>query len=308
MFIALDKLINQGLTKAIIAVPERSIGGSFDTVALSKLGFFADWTVEPKNNLCTPGGDSSKVRAFVDFINGPDKILICTHATLRFAFEALEESAFDNVLLAIDEFHHVSADGESRLGELLRSIMAKSDAHIVAMTGSYFRGDNVPVLLPEDEAQFTKVTYNYYEQLNGYTFLKSLGIGYHFYRGNYTKRPDADTPSGIEGVLNTDQKTILHIPSVQSGESTKDKHDEVDRILDYIGTVTHRDPDTGVIHVKRHGDGKDLKVADLVHDEPKPGNVLLNTFAVSRSQKIWISSSLWGWRKKALTGSSASTR
>ncbi|MGE4403886.1 DEAD/DEAH box helicase [Pseudomonas sp.] len=269
MFIALDKLINQGLTKAIIAVPERSIGGSFDTVALSKFGFFADWTVEPKNNLCTPGGDSSKVRAFVDFINGPDKILVCTHATLRFAFEALEESAFDNVLLAIDEFHHVSADGESRLGELLRSIMAKSDAHIVAMTGSYFRGDNVPVLLPEDEAQFTKVTYNYYEQLNGYTYLKSLGIGYHFYRGNYTKRPDPDTPSGIEGVLNTDQKTILHIPSVQSGESTKDKHDEVDRILDYIGTVTHRDPDTGVIHVKRHMDGKNLKVADLVHDEPK---------------------------------------
>lgn len=269
MFIALDKLVNQGLTKAIIAVPERSIGGSFDTVALSKFGFFADWTVEPKNNLCTPGGDSSKVRAFVDFINGPDKILVCTHATLRFAFEALEESAFDNVLLAIDEFHHVSADGESRLGELLRSVMAKSDAHIVAMTGSYFRGDNVPVLLPEDEAQFTKVTYNYYEQLNGYTFLKSLGIGYHFYRGNYTKRPDADTPSGIEGVLNTDQKTILHIPSVQSGESTKDKHDEVDRILDYIGTVTHRDPDTGVIHMKRHGDGKNLKVADLVHDEPK---------------------------------------
>ncbi|WZB61930.1 DEAD/DEAH box helicase [Achromobacter xylosoxidans] len=269
MFIALDKLVNQGLTKAIIAVPERSIGGSFDTVALSKFGFFADWTVEPKNNLCTPGGDSSKVRAFVDFINGPDKILVCTHATLRFAFEALEESAFDNVLLAVDEFHHVSADGESRLGELLRSVMAKSDAHIVAMTGSYFRGDNVPVLLPEDEAQFTKVTYNYYEQLNGYTFLKSLGIGYHFYRGNYTKRPDADTPSGIEGVLNTDQKTILHIPSVQSGESTKDKHDEVDRILDYIGTVTHRDPDTGVIHMKRHGDGKNLKVADLVHDEPK---------------------------------------
>jgi len=269
MFIALDKLINQGLSKAIVAVPERSIGGSFDTSTLSKFGFFADWTVEPKNNLCTPGGDSSKVRAFVDFINGPDKILICTHATLRFAFEALEESAFDNVLLAIDEFHHVSADGESRLGELLRSIMAKSDAHIVAMTGSYFRGDNVPVLLPEDEAQFTKVTYNYYEQLNGYTFLKSLGIGYHFYRGNYTQRPDADTPSGIEGVLNTDQKTILHIPSVQSGESTKDKHDEVDRILDYVGTVTHRDPDSGVIHVKRHVDGKNLKVADLVHDEPK---------------------------------------
>lgn len=261
MFIALDKLINQGLSKAIIAVPEKSIGGSFDSVELSKFGFFSDWVVEPKNNLCTPGGDQSKVKAFVDFLKGPDKVLVCTHATLRFAFEAVEETDFDNVLLAIDEFHHVSADGENRLGELLRSVMAKSDVHIVAMTGSYFRGDSVPVLLPEDEAQFTKVTYNYYEQLNGYTFLKSLGIGYHFYQGKYT--------SAIDEVLDTDQKTILHIPNVQSGESTKDKYDEVDRILDIIGTVTHRDPDTCVIHVKRHGDGKDLKVADLVHDEPK---------------------------------------
>lgn len=261
MFIALDKLINQGISKAIIAVPERSIGGSFDSVELSKFGFFSDWTVEPKNNLCTPGGDQGKVHAFLDFLKSDAKILICTHATLRFAFEALEESDFDNVLLAIDEFHHVSADGENRLGELLRTVMAKSDVHIVAMTGSYFRGDSAPVLLPEDEAQFSKVTYNYYEQLNGYTFLKSLGIGYHFYQGKYT--------SAIEEILNTDQKTILHIPNVQSGESTKDKYDEVDRILDIIGTVTHRDPETCVIHVKRHGDGKDLKIADLVHDEPK---------------------------------------
>jgi superfamily II DNA or RNA helicase len=261
MFIALDKLINQGLSKAIIAVPEKSIGGSFDSVQLSKFGFFADWTVEPKNNLCTPGGDQGKVKAFVEFLKGPGKILICTHATLRFAFEAVEESDFDNVLLAIDEFHHVSADGDNRLGEMLRSVMAKSDAHIVAMTGSYFRGDSVPVLLPEDEAQFTKVTYNYYEQLNGYTFLKSLGIGYHFYQGKYT--------SAIDEVLDTDQKTILHIPNVQSGESTKDKYDEVDRILDIIGTVTHRDPETCVIYVKRHSDGKELKVADLVHDEPR---------------------------------------
>ncbi|KXK68468.1 ATP-dependent helicase [Pseudomonas putida] len=261
MFIALDKLINQGLSKAIIAVPERSIGGSFDSVELSNFGFFADWKVEPKNNLCTPGGDQSKVQTFVDFLKGTDKILICTHATLRFAFEAVEESDFDNVLLAIDEFHHVSADGENRLGELLRTVMAESDAHIVAMTGSYFRGDSVPVLLPEDEAQFTKVSYNYYEQLNGYTYLKSLGIGYHFYQGKYI--------SAIDEVLDTDKKTILHIPNVQSGESTKEKYDEVDRILDVIGTVTYRDPETCVIHVKRHGDGKELKVADLVHDEPK---------------------------------------
>ena len=263
MFIALDKLVNQGLKKVIVAVPEKSIGGSFGKTDLKSFGFFANWEPNPEYNLCTPGmdGSKSKVQAFKNFLDNKEKILICTHATLRFAFEEVEESKFNSVLLAIDEFHHVSADGDSRLGELLRSIMAKSSAHIVAMTGSYFRGDSVPVLLPQDEAKFTKVTYNYYEQLNGYTYLKSLGIGYHFYQGRYT--------SAILEILDTDKKTILHIPNVNSGESTKDKHKEVDTILDSIGDVSKVDPDTGIIYLKRHKDGKVIKVADLVNDNPK---------------------------------------
>ena len=87
--------------------------------------------------------------------------------------------------------------------------MQVSNTHIMAMTGSYFRGDGIAVLMPEDEARFYKVTYNYYEQLNGYKHLKSLGIGFHFYSGKYT--------SAIMEVLDTDKKTILHIPSVNSG-------------------------------------------------------------------------------------------
>jgi superfamily II DNA or RNA helicase len=263
MFIALDKIVHQGLKKVIVAVPEKTIGGSFGKTKLKDFGFFANWDPNDEYNLCTPGmdGSKSKVQAFKNFLDNDNKILICTHATLRFAFEELEESKFNNTLLAVDEFHHVSADVDSRLGELLRSIIAKSNAHIIAMTGSYFRGDGVPVLLPEDEAKFTKVTYNYYEQLNGYTYLKSLGIGYHFYQGKYT--------SAILDILNTDKKTILHIPNVNSGESTKDKHNEVDTILDAIGDVTKVDSDTGVIFVKRHTDGKILKVADLVNDNPK---------------------------------------
>lgn len=260
MFVALDKLINQGIKKVIVAVPERSIGGSFGTTNLMMHGFYADWEPNPIYNLCTPGGEGSKVEAFKTFLNSDEKILICTHSTLRFAFEQLEESKFNGSLLAIDEFHHVSVDGDSRLGELLRSIMTKSDAHIVAMTGSYFRGDSIPILLPEDESKFTKVTYNYYEQLNGYDYLKSLGIGYHFYQGKYT--------TAIGEILDTDKKTILHIPNVNSGESTKDKHKEVDTILDIIGVVERVDED-GVIYVKRHGDGKIIKVADLVNDDPK---------------------------------------
>lgn len=270
MFIALDKLVNQDLKKVIVAVPEKSIGGSFGRANLSEHGFFADWEPNPIYNLCTPGldGSKSKVQAFKNFIGNDEKILICTHATLRFAFEELDDSHFNNTLLAIDEFHHVSADGDSRLGELLRSVMQNSSAHIVAMTGSYFRGDSVPVLSPEDEAKFTKVTYNYYQQLNGYKYLKSLGIGYHFYQGKYT--------SAILEILDTNKKTILHIPNVNSGESTKDKHNEVDTILDAIGDIVQVEPNTGIIHLKRHVDGKILKIADLVNDTPSDREKVVN--------------------------------
>ena len=260
MFLALDKLINQGLDKVIVAVPEKSIGTSFASTDLKSHGFYANWEVNDTYNLCTSGVEKSKLEAFKAFLKSDAKILICTHATLRFAFEGLEESAFDNVLLAIDEFHHVSADGDNRLGELIRLLMANSTAHMVAMTGSYFRGDSVPVLLPEDEEKFRKVSYDYYEQLNGYEFLKSLGIGYHFYQGRYT--------SAIDEILDTDKKTILHIPNVNSGESTKDKHKEVDTILSIIGEVVEVSED-GILIIKRHRDGKLLKVADLVNDEPK---------------------------------------
>ena len=209
MFLALDKLFNQGLKKVIVAVPERSIGASFGNTLLTEAGFFADWEVLPQNNLCSPGPDSSKVEAVRRFLEGPDALLICTHATLRFAHDALDEQLFDGVVLAIDEFHHVSASEASRLGELVRSVMKSTSAHVIAMTGSYFRGDAIPVLEPADEARFRKITYNYYEQLDGYTYLKSLGIGYHFYQGRYT--------DAIGEILDTDKKTILHIPNVQSG-------------------------------------------------------------------------------------------
>jgi superfamily II DNA or RNA helicase len=271
MFLGLHKLRKQGLKKVIVAVPERSIGSSFAPTNLSKYGFTYDWEPDTRYNLCTPGADDGKgkVDAFHRFLkDGTAEILICTHATLRFAGDGLEATAFNGCLLAIDEFHHVSASAENRLGELLRRILKGSDAHVIAMTGSYFRGDAVPILEPEDEARFTRVTYNYYEQLNGYEYLKSLGIGYHFYQGPYT--------SAIGEVLDTDKKTILHIPSPNAGESTKDKYNEVGFIIDSIGVTEKQDFDTGLIHVRRP-DGKIIKVADLVNDDPKERERIVET-------------------------------
>jgi superfamily II DNA or RNA helicase len=269
MFIALDKLKNQGIKKVIVAVPEKSIGASFGTTELKNYGFFADWNPNPKYNLCTPGEEKSKVTAFLNFLESDEQLLVCTHATLRFAFDGLDVKKLDNTLVAIDEFHHVSAEGDNILGKVLKSIMKNSEAHIVAMTGSYFRGDNIPVLMPEDEAKFTKVTYTYYQQLNGYEFLKSLGIGYHFYTGKYFKKHPEKEMSALAEVLDENQKTIIHIPSVNSAESSKEKYEEVNHIIDVLGELDFQDETTGVLHIKSHKTEKILKVADLVNDNPK---------------------------------------
>ena len=100
MFIALDKLANQKLRQAIIVVPEKSIGASFHDEPLSQFGFWADWKVEPQWNLCdAPGGDNGgKVEAVRRFLESGDKVLVCTHATFRFAVEKFGVEAFDDRL------------------------------------------------------------------------------------------------------------------------------------------------------------------------------------------------------------------
>lgn len=263
MFIALDKLHNQGLRQAIIVVPERSIGGSFADEPLSQYGFYWDWQVAPHWNLCNaPGVDEprvakSNVDAVRKFLESSDKALVCTHATFRFAVEELGVEAFDDRLIAVDEFHHVSSNPDNVLGSQLGAFITRDKVHLVAMTGSYFRGDSVAVLAPEDEARFETVTYTYYEQLNGYNWLKSLDIGYFFYTGSYVE--------AVEKVLDPALKTIVHIPNVNARESLKDKEREVNEIMHSLGEWKGIDPATG-FHRIQASDGRILKVADLVDD------------------------------------------
>lgn len=261
MFVALDKLKNQHIKQAIIVVPEKSIGASFHDEPLSEYGFWADWRVEPRWNLCNaPGGDNGgKVDSIKKFLENDEKVLVCTHASFRFAVERFGVEVFDDRLIAVDEFHHVSANPESRLGEHVRQFMARDKVHLVAMTGSYFRGDAAAVLHPDDEARFETVTYTYYEQLNGYEYLKQLDMGYYFYSGSYIDE--------ILAVLDPSEKTILHIPNVNSRESTKDKIREVENVIEQLGEWQGVDSETGFQLVKTH-DGKILRIADLVDDEP----------------------------------------
>jgi hypothetical protein len=214
------------------------------------------------------GGDNGgKVDAVKKFLDSDAKVLVCTHATFRFAVDKFGVEVLDDRLIAIDEFHHVSANPDNRLGDHVRQLMIRDKTHIIAMTGSYFRGDAEAVLHPEDESKFDTVTYTYYEQLNGYQHLKQLDIGYYFYAANYT-----DT---IMQVLNPTEKTILHIPNVNSRESTKDKIREVEHIIEEPGEWQGTDPQTGFQLVKTP-DGKILKIADLVDDDPSKRDRVAN--------------------------------
>lgn len=265
MFIALDKLHAQGVGKVLIVVPERSIGNSFADTPLSKFGsdWDLDWEVSPRWNLCNAPGvevvrNPSTVRAVGEFLESDDRVLVCTHATFRFAFDQLGVEAFDDCLVAIDEFHHVAISEDNKLGQQLDELIVQGKAHVVAMTGSYFRGDAVPILAPDNEAKFETVTYTYFQQLNGYTYLKSLSLRYCFYTDVYLK--------ALSDVLDPDLKTIIHIPNVNARESTKDKIAEANAVMGALGEWQGKDEDTG-FHLVKRGDGRILKVADLVDDE-----------------------------------------
>lgn len=269
MFVALDKLAHQGLRKVIVAVPQRNIGRSFNDTQLSRYGFFTDWTVAPAWNLCmAAGSESSKKARLREFLDDPTATkLVCTHATLLNALNGIDPRKLDDVFFGIDEFHHGSADEGNRLGELIRSLLNDTSAHILAMTGSYFRGDAVPVMRPEDEARFQpSINYNYYRQLNGYRWLKSLGIGYSFFQGNYL--------TAIPEVLDTHRKTLIHIPHPNSKTGAfMNKHDQVAEIIGMIGEIVSRDYDNNLYKV-RTPDGRTLTVADLVEDMPERRNAL----------------------------------
>ena len=267
MFVALDKLENQGIKKVIVAVPEKTIGRSFDDTKLKENGFFADWKVAPYFNLCS-GSEAEKKKRFFEFIapGCKNRILVCTHATLRNAVKELKDEQLNDCLFGIDEYHHSSADVGNGLGELIRRLIANTKAHILAMTGSYFRGDKIPVMRPEDEAKFQPaVNYNYYQQLNGYKYLKSLGIGYHFFQGKYiTAMPE---------ILDTTKKTLIHIPSVQGRDTYATKYDQVDDIIRLIGEIVEEDYEH-FIKIVRTPDGRLLKVGDLVEDNPQQRRAL----------------------------------
>jgi predicted helicase len=70
----------------------------------------------------------------------------------------------------------------------------------------------------------------------------------------------------LEEILDENLKTIIHIPSVNSAESSRQKLEEVSHVVDCIGEMEFQDPETGILHVRSKRSGRILKIADLVND------------------------------------------
>ena len=99
---------------------------------------------------------------------------------------------------------------------------------------------------------------------------------YFFYTGSYA--------DDILKVLDPAEKAIIHIPSVNSRESTKDKIREVEHILEELGEWTGADPDTGFQLVEA-ADGRVLRIADLVDDNPARRDRVAAALRDARSNK-----------------------
>jgi len=291
MFVGLEKLRTKAVDRVVVAVPERSIGASFRDMGLAAGGFHSDWRLDL--DLCTVGSETGrKVDELIGFLRGErdGRTALCTHSTLRAAYAKTDDvTMFDRALVCVDELHHASSDENSRLGNLLRGLIDRAGeaqydaAHILAMTGSYFRGDGTAVLHPEDEARFERVIYTYYEQLNGYEHLKTLRINFRFYQGQYL--------DAIGSALDPDLKTIVHIPHVGSAEgSGVSKMFAVDAIVDAIADRLGKnakssiDPATGFVHLT--AGGRTLKIANLVDDSADREKVLSSLRAVKKRDDV----------------------
>ncbi|MEQ1769863.1 MAG: DEAD/DEAH box helicase [Devosia sp.] len=314
MFVGLEKLRTNAVDRVVIAVPERSIGASFRDTSLAKGGYHSDWRLDL--DLCTVGSETGrKVDELIGFLRGETvgQTALCTHSTLRAAYAKTDDvTLFDRALICVDELHHASSDENSRLGNLLRGLIDRAGevgqdaAHILAMTGSYFRGDGTAVLHPQDEARFERVIYTYYEQLNGYDYLKVLRINFRFYQGKYL--------DAIGSALDPQMKTIVHIPHVGSAEgSGVNKMFAVDAIVDAIGDRLGKDPKTsidattGFVHLTAQG--LTLKIANLVDDSADREKVLASLRTVKGRDDVDIIIALgmakegfdWVWCEHVLT-------
>lgn len=242
-WLSIHKLKADPRLKCIIAVPQTIIAPGFveEKLVLDNGDKF-DWQVN--YNLCDQKAFKSTVKAAIEWLEADpssllaNRVLLCTHATLVMVYKKLKEKRkldlFDDVLLWIDEAHHVknvaieNFEGviSNGLGELVRYFVTNSDRNLQLglTTATFFRGDRGSLLTDDMEGKFKRFDLPYDEYMESMTHLKSFSFDFLIVGHDYA--------TGIETILkDREGKDIIYIPHPTSRYSTGDKLKESRSII-----------------------------------------------------------------------------
>lgn len=254
----LYKLIRDPKLRCIITVPQTVIANGFlRNWILRVSGNTIDWAVA--HNLCD-GSETHKARGLCRFLRGPNRglpqrILICTHATLAKAFKK-RRNLFTNVLVWIDEAHHVmNAQVRDRkttvsnmIGKLVKHCLKGTNTHVGLATATFMRGDMRHIVPDALESCFTRhdVPYDvYFETMRPVEhFTFDVICGHHL--------------DAIARIFKKHAPTIIYLAKRNSRYATGCKYKEVDQIIKQLAKGGK---------VKREGTlilAGGLKILDLV--------------------------------------------
>ena len=272
------KLLKNPKLKAIIAVPQKIITQSFDSFNfITPDGFNISWQAEnvtEKSNVSTHCNAQKIINMLQqqDSNSPADRIMVCCHQSLVNAF-TLNKRAFKNVLLVIDEIHHseceeftdIDVQTYNRLGQVINHVFEHASANneLGISTATFFRGNRKNILPLDHMNQIVKYEYAFDEFIRDDCGFESFGYDFLLYGSQYK--------SALDELFNKGQpfqKTIIHIPPVNSIPSTG-KNNDVQKVYQAIANCKHPEieQEGPVTKVKRNG--KWIKIINFVNSEDR---------------------------------------
>ena len=244
MMLIYDKLTTSTKTKAIIIVPQKSIGSGYKNQCFMYNKKEVEINISDRNFKIDTLNNITEVERFLSEKVHPkkieDRILVCTHSSFVACFNNLSEekrsTLYKNTMLWIDESHHVRTGSEenNRLSDMFHWYL-DNKSHVNLVTATFYRGDGQGFIAEEHQGKFAEFKHTYEAYLSeDCQFLNGL---------NYNTILWERSPFEIvEHVISTDMKnnkdikpTIFYLPNINSNTfEDMPKTEQVSKCIDII--------------------------------------------------------------------------
>lgn len=288
--LAYHRTINDIKKKAIIVVPQTIIGKGFKS-KIFKLpnDNVVDWSIGL--DLVSESNDNFNqlVSFIIDDIHYSkeypfERVAVCSKDTLIGAFKKLsdedKEKYWDNLLICIDETHHLQmneiSDGVYEMNELSQVVdysFKNNNNEIILVSATMFRGDKKGLISNEMISQAINYKLPFDIYMGEMNHLKSFSYDFVINTGDYTN----DISKTIKNLFNDNlKKLFIYVPHtthfMSTGNKTREgKKNEIKEILNQLKIVLNGDSisldeKTGIYHIQ-NSEGLDYKVCDLYDEE-----------------------------------------